>query len=234
MKRISILLLVLFFSVLSRGQKNNAAAGSDSSLILKTVLDYAEGFYSGDTVRMERAIHPDIYKVNVFHLPQGGSFLLYTTWSGLLELTRLKTGYVDSSKRNIHVTFLKVLDKLACVKMNSSRFDDYLGLVKINGQWKIINVLWANGPDSPMHSTAPFDPEREKPRVKGIVEDLVEGHVYGGYCQGSTGAASRVQAGKPHHYPVNRPDHDQQGGIQQPDGNDPEQTCPCTEGEMEE
>ena len=35
---------------------------SDNAAITKTALDYIEGWYTGDAVRMERALHPELAK----------------------------------------------------------------------------------------------------------------------------------------------------------------------------
>jgi hypothetical protein len=45
----------------SSGQ-GSVASATDSAAIRQTALDYIEGYYSGDAVRMERAIHPDLNK----------------------------------------------------------------------------------------------------------------------------------------------------------------------------
>ncbi len=37
---------------------------------------------------------------------------------------------------------------MATVKLSSTRLIDYLHLVRWNGEWKIVNVLWAPGPES--------------------------------------------------------------------------------------
>jgi len=40
------------------------------------------------------------------------------------------------------VKLLDVSDRTASVKLSADEWIDYMHLVKINGQWKIINVLW--------------------------------------------------------------------------------------------
>lgn len=40
------------------------------------------------------------------------------------------------------VLFLDVSDQTASVKLIADEWIDYLHLVKLNGSWKIVNVLW--------------------------------------------------------------------------------------------
>ena len=150
---------------------------ADSAAIIETALNYGDGFYSGDAVRMEKAIHPDLNKVCPVVLPQTGkTFLIYSTYSGLIELSRAKVGLTEEAKRKIAVKVLKINDKVACVKLTSSAFNDYLGMVKIDGQWKIVNVLWTFGQDSPNRSPLPdFKGDGERPSVEQAVRDLIEG-----------------------------------------------------------
>lgn len=40
----------------------SAQSPADSTAIRQAALDYIEGWYSGDSTRMERALHPDLAK----------------------------------------------------------------------------------------------------------------------------------------------------------------------------
>jgi hypothetical protein len=42
---------------------------------------------------------------------------------------------------------------MATVKVYSAMYIDYLQVGKINGEWKIINVLWVPNPDAPGRDT---------------------------------------------------------------------------------
>jgi hypothetical protein len=180
MKYLIILVVIFNFSFTSLFADSKDSS-SDSTAIIETALNYGEGFYSGDAARMEKALHPDFNKVTpVKMLPTGNTFLYYSTFSGLVEMSRAGVGILDESKRKINVTVYKIYDNIAFAKLMSSQFNDYLEMVKIDGQWKIINVLWTNGPDSPNKTEIKdFNPENEKDAIKQTVSDLFEG-VYTG------------------------------------------------------
>jgi hypothetical protein len=176
MKTRMILTVFCLHAIIMNGQVNPDLK-ADSALIIETALNYGDGWYSGDAARMEKAIHPDLNKVCPILNPQTGkTFLMLSSWSGLIEPARAKAGFLEESKRNISVKILKINDNVACAKLNSSQFNDYLAMVKIDGQWKIVNVLWTFGPDSPNRSQLPdFKGDEEKPLVEQAIHDFIEG-----------------------------------------------------------
>lgn len=150
---------------------------SDSAAIVQIALDYGDGFYSGDAERMERAIHPDFNKVSPIKMSEtGNTFLYYSTFSGLIEMTKAKVGFLEEEKRKEKVTILKNDGDIAFAKITTAMFNDYLQMIKINDQWKIINVLWVSGDDAPgKKPLSGFNPENEKEVIKQAVTDLYEG-----------------------------------------------------------
>jgi hypothetical protein len=122
----------------------------DADQVKAAALDYIEGAYSGDADRMARALAPDFNKVMPATIPSTGeTFLNYTSATLLIEGTRAQMGLVDESERNIDVTIHDVNKGIASVKVNSLMYIDHLQLAKLNGEWKIVNVLWVPNPDAP-------------------------------------------------------------------------------------
>jgi peroxiredoxin len=122
----------------------------DSTAIIQTALDYIDGYYSGDAGRVERAIHPDLNKAAPRDLPQTGRTTMnYTTWSGLIELTRAKAGALDDTARHIAVKILNVENDVSNVKIISSQFTDYIQVARLDGEWKIVNVMFTSGIKTP-------------------------------------------------------------------------------------
>jgi hypothetical protein len=129
---------------------------------------------------MERAIIPTSTRSSSKFAQDRENRLGYSTFSGLIELTRAKFGYQDPAARKIQAFALEVDDNVACAKVTSALFNDFLQLVKFDGQWKIVNVLWTFGPDSPGRSPLTgFDPEKEKPAIQAAALDYVEGTLAG-------------------------------------------------------
>lgn len=120
----------------------------DEAAVEQTALDYIEGAFSGDGVRMQRALHPELNKVRLMTHPQTGvQFLQKMGVSMLVEGTRAGLGTLDEDQRNITVDVFDVSHDMASVKVTSAMYVDYLQVGKVNGEWKIINVLWVPNPE---------------------------------------------------------------------------------------
>ena len=125
---------------------------SDSLLIKETVLNYLEGLEYNDTLRVEQALHPDLAK-RVIQQDQNGkdkldnmtaSTLLYYTKT--FDYTKLyKEGVNPEEFLKVEVILYDISNDIATVKATQNKFAffDYIHLGKINGEWKIINILWA-------------------------------------------------------------------------------------------
>ena len=81
---------------------------ADSAAIRATALDYIEGWYTGDPVRMERALHPELVKrILVVDQEHGFAFLDQMGKSRLVGGTRAGFGReVPQSERRTDVAIL--------------------------------------------------------------------------------------------------------------------------------
>jgi len=59
-----------------------------------------------------------------------------------------KNESVENGKLEVTITILDIFENIATVKATTEYFPfiDYCHLGKVNGEWKIINVLWAMKP----------------------------------------------------------------------------------------
>ena len=115
----------------------------------RTALDYIEGAYSADAERMERALHPELTKMMLGrHRQTGEPFLYKMGASDLVEGTRAGLGVLEEDKRNIEVDVYDIAFDMASVKVTSAMYIDYLQIARVNGEWKIINVLWVPNPEA--------------------------------------------------------------------------------------
>jgi len=120
-----------------------AQVPADSAAIRATALDYIEGWYTGDAARMERALHPKLAK-RIVRSQNGQSQLGDMTAEQLIAATRAGYGkQTPEAERQRDVTILDVFRDAAVVKIVARDWIDYLQVAKWDGEWKIVNVLWA-------------------------------------------------------------------------------------------
>jgi hypothetical protein len=125
-----------------------AQTAADSAAIRAAALDYIDGWYAADGARMERALHPELAKRNVFTDPQARrSRLIQMSALTLINQTRAGGGSdIAAAARKSEVTILDVFQGAASVRVRAATWVDYMHLAKFNGRWVIVNVLWENDP----------------------------------------------------------------------------------------
>jgi hypothetical protein len=140
----SILLSVLLMVGLAPTVRAQSAA--DSAAIRATALDYIDGWYTNNPVRMERALHPHLAKRLVWADSTGKSHLVDLTALELIQGTKAHPP-VPASERRDDVTILSTFGNAAMVRIEATEWVDFLQVIKWNGSWKIINVVWENRPE---------------------------------------------------------------------------------------
>lgn len=122
-----------------------AQTAADSAAIRQPALDYIEGWYEGNAERMERAVHPDLAKRIVNTNPNGRSVLGHQSAMTLVQNTRRGGGKdTPPNQQRKDVRILDIFGNTASVRVDAGAWVDYLHIVKWNGRWVIINVLWEN------------------------------------------------------------------------------------------
>lgn len=131
----------------------NKAAGTaaDRVGVQRAALDYIEGFYEGDTLKITRSIRPEIAKYG-FDLPKDSTRYVgeAMSWTEILSYTRS----VKARKRPVNpawpktVELLDVQDQTAAAKVTAWWGTDYLLLAKYDGRWMITHILWQSLPRS--------------------------------------------------------------------------------------
>ena len=148
MSRLAPALLVL--GLLTIGPPAVAADADpqpDADAIRAAALDYLEGWYTGDAERMERALHPDLAKRIVRPSDDGPDRVDNMSALRLVQATRAGWGTrVPADQRQADIVILDVFGHAATVRAEARDWIDYLHLGKVDGEWKIINVLWEMKP----------------------------------------------------------------------------------------
>jgi len=129
-----------------------AQTHTDTLQITETVLNYIEGLDTNDPDRVAKAMHPDLAKRTVEKNKEGNEYPSNMTAASLIgytkdfDFTMFYSAGVDSTiPLKVDVAIYDIADGIATVKAGSNRFEfiDYIHLAKLDGEWKIINILWA-------------------------------------------------------------------------------------------
>ena len=116
---------------------------SEAQAIRQVALDYIEGWYEADVERMQRALHTDLVKRYPDTLPSGRDHLATISANTMFEYTRGGGGSKTPKKpQRKDIVILDLFKEIATAKAVSADYVDYLHLAKLNGEWKIVNVLW--------------------------------------------------------------------------------------------
>lgn len=117
----------------------------DSLEIKRATLDYIESQHVPNPKQMERALHPRMVKRTFWKdKATGKDYVRETTTESMVLLAESynKNGDKFPPLPKKDVKLLDVSERTASVKLIADDWIDYMHLVKTNGSWKIINVLW--------------------------------------------------------------------------------------------
>jgi hypothetical protein len=120
------------------------AVGTDADRVVAVATDYLTSFYTGSaeerSARIERAIHPHLAKRSPSYMQEGGAF----RETRVPEMKKAAAGSVDElyEKRPYSVRLLDMVGNMASVRTDADWGIDYIHLVKIDGRWTVVNVLW--------------------------------------------------------------------------------------------
>lgn len=117
---------------------------NDMSAIKVTALNYIEGWYCADSVRMSKALAPDLIKRGfIIHSQTNQLSVTEATYTKMVEWTSKKENEFDQNPDiEIEVEIIEIGENIAMVKTVSPQFIDYIHLGRISGEWKIYNVIW--------------------------------------------------------------------------------------------
>ena len=141
--------VTVLLAVLAGVSTARAQTAADSTGIRATALDYAEGWYSGDGDRMARAVHPELVKrILVTDTATGRAFVQTMGASALVNGARHGYGKgTPAERQQKDVRILDVFGNAAVAKVVMADWIDYLQLIKTDGRWQIVNVLWERKPE---------------------------------------------------------------------------------------
>jgi len=133
-------LLICVISLKVQGQTRQ-----DSLDIRQVALDYIESQHNVEPDQFARAAHPRMVKRTFWTNKKTGKEYLRETFTDamiLLAETYNVNGDKFPANPKKEVIILDIYDKTASVKLIADEWIDYMHIVKLNGKWQLVNVLW--------------------------------------------------------------------------------------------
>jgi hypothetical protein len=121
-------------------------ADEDRAAVERAVKDYVEGIYQVKPELVERGVHADLAKLGFWRADETTEYRgpMSMTKQQLVELS--KEWNAEGRELTYEVELLDVLDKTAAAKLTAHWGIDYMHLMKTDGKWQIIHVLWQSPP----------------------------------------------------------------------------------------
>ena len=120
--------------------------GQDRAGVERAALDYIEGFYEGDTVKIIRSIDPELSKLGFSYKSEQKRYVTYPMdFRSAVQFAKDVIENKDYAAPEDAIKKIEILDlqkKIAAVKLTLYWGIDYLLLVKHDDAWKITKVLW--------------------------------------------------------------------------------------------
>ena len=148
MKYKSLILTTVLFSAYALAQTPADPRATDEASIRKAALNYVEGWYEANGDRMQSALHPELAKRIAKTDPATGKTRLQSLSADqLVQYTRQGGGKTTPPDKQVKdVKVLDIFENAATVRAEMAGWVDYMHLAKVDGEWVIVNVLWATKP----------------------------------------------------------------------------------------
>jgi hypothetical protein len=115
----------------------------DEAAIVGAALDYFEGWFEGDTERMNRALHPELAKRSLETDDSGAERLETLTKPQMLDATSEGIGRIrGEGDRGLEIEVENIYGRIASVTAHSTVYREYLHFARTENGWKIVNALW--------------------------------------------------------------------------------------------
>ena len=131
---------LLVLSAAAVAWSGNTAAKEKGS-ITAVAQSYMDAYYTADADRMRKALHPDFHK-RTLQTVNGQLEIREDSVQSMVEGVRLGSGKdIPIAERVQRIEVLDVYRDAASVKVVTGRWIDYVHLSKLNGEWRVLDVV---------------------------------------------------------------------------------------------
>jgi hypothetical protein len=118
-----------------------SAAGNESAAVTGVAQNYMSAYYTADAALMQRVLHPDFHK-RTLRTVNGHTEITEDTALSMMEGVRAGSGRTFPPDQRVQkIQVLDIYKDAASVKVVTSRWIDYMHLTRLNGEWRVLDVV---------------------------------------------------------------------------------------------
>jgi hypothetical protein len=115
------------------------------------MLSYVEALYEADTVKIIKSVHPALRKIGYWFNAGDKKYrdnlpMTFTQLKNLSASWNLD-GNNANEKSIKEAVIYEINDRTASGKVEAVWGVDYMHLAKLDGEWKIMNIIWQSRPE---------------------------------------------------------------------------------------
>lgn len=143
-KNLTLLVLILSAVGLTARQQSASAKNAEEAAVRQAIEHYFRGHATGDGEHFKKAFHPES---KLFWI-RNGEFAQRTSADYIAGASGKPAP--DEAQRKRRIESIDITGNAAMVKVvldyPSMRFTDYMSMLKIGGEWKIVNKTYVAEP----------------------------------------------------------------------------------------
>ena len=144
-------ILLVFFLIscfMSFGSAQGHTLKSDRDLVFAAVEDYVLGLYEVSPERIARSVDSTLHKIGYYEYGGESYDHVPMTYNELYDLAGTWNSKGDQANDESikEIIIYDVHDKTASAKLIAKWGIDFMHLSKVDGQWKIMNIMWQSPP----------------------------------------------------------------------------------------
>lgn len=124
---------------------------ADHKSVKAAIEDYVEGLYQVDSTRIERSVDSTLRKLGYWYNKKDSAYRdnLPMSYDQLVRLAARwnKDGKSVNENSPKKIDIYDINSKTASAKLTAEWGIDYFHLGKVNGEWKIFNIIWQSMPE---------------------------------------------------------------------------------------
>jgi hypothetical protein len=133
--------LLVFTALAFTATAQTSRTQDDRAAVRAIVNDYIQAYFTGDSARMERTLHPAYLKHSI---ASSGPSIRMREWTGLEMVEDIRSAgapELSAAELNTEIAVLDLQGDTAAAKLVTAHWTDYIMLAKWHGDWKIVSVL---------------------------------------------------------------------------------------------